>query len=1147
MIHTIRLKNIHCGSCENTIKEAVSAFEDVAHVNVSIQDDMVTIQSVTSELPVMEVAKTLMNKGFQVVSIDDNAPPSKSWLDTLRFRRRRRLDKVHRQNCEHCKAEHEQDRGRRSVSTSELSSVTFVDGDESQKFRAVYVIGDMTCSACTSTVTNVVKNEHPQVLEFGVDLINKSGTAIIDDKRLADAIQETIRGAGYSADLVELVPVETSKGYRVSATIGGMTCASCSSAVKRAVTSLPDVEDVSIDVINGTAVFVVSSKSVISQLGEAIEDAGYDYQQVEVQELLTASAAKASRTVNLSVEGMFCQHCPDNVNRVLKGYGDVVVIDNPISLDSPFIKFTYTPDPPVVTIRSILDKIKAVSPEFKVSIVHPKSLEERAAEFKRKEQLALAYRLGFTTLVVIPTFVIGIIGMDLLPSGNSFRQYMHEAMWAGSVSRLSWALFFMATPVYFYGADTFHTKAIKEIIGLWRPGVPWKVRFLMFGSMNLLMSLGTTVAYFSSIALLALAAHAEPHDSEGYTTTYFDSVVFLTFFLLIGRLLDSYSKSKTSSAVSLLSKLRPETVLLVEDRNVDNEKSTEEKNEVHRHKFGNAVEVLFDLIEVGDFIRVTPGSSCAVDGIVFDGSTYFNESSLTGESRPIERGVGAQVFAGTVNSGNSSVVVKVTATEGGSLLDSIVAVVREGQLRRAPVERVAEKLTSVFVPIVTALSVITWVIWLALGLSGALPKHYLDIEIGGWVVWSLQFSITVFVIACPCGIGLAAPTALFVGTGLAAKYGILARGGGEAFQEGSKIDIMCFDKTGTLTEGGEPQVTDQKYYADGITEDELRKIAGEMESHSAHPLGTAIKAMAQASESAPIEVYEVSEVSGKGLKAKAKRTSDGTVWEVVLGNERLLEESGSTELNSEHQDTLTTWKQQGKSVIVLALKSNQEGPLRIGAMFAAADKLREESAKVIKELHKRSIDTWMISGDNETTAKAIASQVGIPADHVIAGVLPQEKADKVTLLQRTGKALRGGQSGRAIVAMVGDGVNDAPSLVAADVGIAIGSGSDIAMSSAEFVLLNSNLNYLLVMIDISRATLNRIKLNFGWALVYNVVGIPIAAGVIYPHNNFRLGPVWASLAMALSSVSVVTSSLLLKLYRPRAAKGLQTASTSSNL
>ncbi|OBT56705.1 hypothetical protein VE04_03771 [Pseudogymnoascus sp. 24MN13] len=708
----------------------------------------------------------------------------------------------------------------------------------------------------------------------------------------------------------------------------------------------------------------------------------------------------------------------------------------------------------------------------------------------------------------------------------------------------------MATPVYFFAADVFHRRALKEMRAMWRPGstTPILRRFYRFGSMDMLMSFGTTIAYFSSIAELAIAA-TRPSDMTSMSgkSSYFDAVVFLTMFLLIGRLIEAYSKAKTGDAVTMLGKLRPTEALLVsrdrDDQNHPSERATRQIN--------------VDLLELGDVVRVLHGGSPPCDGTVLEGESKFDESSLTGESKLVTKSIGDEVYSGTVNK-DGPVSVRISGVSGASMLDQIVKVVREGQTRRAPIERVADTLTSYFVPVVTLIALSTWIIWLTLGLSGALPENFLDLDVGGWPFWSLQFAIAVFVIACPCGIGLAAPTALFVGGGLAAQHGILAKGGGEAFQEASGLDCIVFDKTGTLTQGGEPEITDHEYLArdDARAADEktILGVLKKLEESSSHPIAKAAVSFCESREAQDVGTRRIEEIAGKGMKGSfTTETLEGQLVEALVGNEALMAEYG-VDIPSEVTKTLESWKTQGKSIALAAVRivpdtktllSETWSLSAISAIFAASDPLRPEASAVIEALQQRGIDVWMISGDNPTTACAVGDMVGIARDNIIAGVLPDQKAEKIKYLQRSLKKSKSRSmfgrkyeytQQRATVAMVGDGINDSPALTVADVGIAIGSGSDIAISSAEFVLISSSLTSLLTLIDLSRAVFNRIKFNFAWALAYNLLALPVAAGVLYPvvsnGAHIRLDPVWASLAMALSSVSVICSSLLLRSRLP---------------
>ncbi|KAI0112398.1 heavy metal translocatin [Nemania sp. FL0031] len=720
--------------------------------------------------------------------------------------------------------------------------------------------------------------------------------------------------------------------------------------------------------------------------------------------------------------------------------------------------------------------------------------------------------------------------MSLLPESNSGKEYLMKP-WVSGINRAQIALFILATPVYFCTADVFHRRTAKEIWSLWRPGsqTPILRRLYRFGSMNMLISLGTTIAYVSSVAQMIAAAAKGLHmvDNEDF---YFDSVVFLTLFLLIGRFLEAYSKSKTGNAVEALGKLRPTTATLVE--------------EVESGKTSDRV-VGTDMLEFGDTVRVPHGASPPCDGEVLQGNTMFDEASLTGESRPIKKAVGDQVYSGTINQG-TPILIRITGTAGESMLDQIVKVVREGQTKRAPMEKVADTLVAYFVPVITLVAVITWIVWLVIGFT----DHQLNIK--DPVPFSLQFAIAVFVVACPCGLALAAPTAIFVGGGLAAKHGILVKGGGEAFEKASRIDCVVFDKTGTLTVGGEPSVTDCEVYLGEDVEEKKRATlfaaVQAVEENSSHPIAKAIVSYCKATASKPITISDVNEIPGKGLKALCNGNAQDESFDIIVGNEALMREYSVT-IPPTAATSLQKWKTEAKSVALVATKpnspNNTEGQYILSAALSISDPIRPETPIVIRSLQSSGCDVWMLSGDNAITAKAVATRIGIPEDNVIAEVLPAQKYEKIKYLQSILKARRGKGKGsrveedvtrRATVAMVGDGINDAPALSRADVGIAIGSGSDVAISSADFVLVNSSLASVVTLIELSRTVFRRIKFNFAWALVYNLVAIPIAAGCLYAvvadGRHVTLDPVWASLAMALSSFSVVMSSLALKTRVP---------------
>ncbi|KAL4075879.1 heavy metal translocatin [Scleroderma citrinum] len=956
---------------------------------------------------------------------------------------------------------------------------------------------------------------------------------------------------------VNLEQDSVSLPHRLSLAVSGMTCAACSASITEAVSRISGVSQVFINVLNSLATMVVENKTLVPSIIETIEDCGFGVELLEVEPLHSLAnkvTASGPRTVALQVHGMFCQYCPGKVMNALKGLQPRLTITKPlINYTNPVLEVSYEPIPEL-TIRTITSTIIAGDPDiFTVSVLKPPTLEARTRAMRKREQQILLRHLLFTFVIAIPTFIIGVVYMNLVPSQNPTRRYFMAPMWSGNASRTQWILFILATPAMFYGAWFFHRRSIKEIKALWRKGSnsPVLRRFTRFGSMNLLVSSGVSVAYFASVTLLALAASQPPAaDGTGETTTYFDSVVFLTMFLLFGRYLEAYSKARTADALTALGSLRPAEALLVspgspsdnwfwQSDDVDVEKGDGSDNGNLAAKPGHKIDrVSVDLLEIGDVVRVLNGSSPPCDGTIVSGAeTVFDESSLTGEAKPMKKEIGDKVFLGTIN--KSKVVdIRIDTVGGTTMLDRIINVVREGHTRRAPIERVADAVTGVFVPVITLLAITTWVVWLVLGYSGTLPEDYLDINIGGWAVWSLQFAAAVFVVACPCGIGLAAPTALLVGSGVAARHGILVRGGGEAFQEMAQVDVVVFDKTGTLTAGGQPQVSDCDITVSGNqwTREIVLGIAAELESASCHPLAIAIKCYAEMNGASDVNAVDFDEVAGMGLKARF----DTLGCTAVIGSKVWVAQQGVA-IEESIATTLEKWEEEAKSIVLLAITEDASSTSQVVAVFAITDPVRPEARRVVQGLQDSGIKTWMISGDNETTAKAVARTVGIPDSHVIAGVLPHEKAEKIEWLQRSGakKARSGGlksmrqraQNERCVVAMVGDGINDTPALAAADIGIAIGSGSEVALSSASFILLSSNLTSLLTLADLSRKVLNRVKVNFMWAFMYNLIAVPIAAGVLYPAGHIRLAPAWASLAMALSSVSVVASSLLLKLYR----------------
>lgn len=565
-------------------------------------------------------------------------------------------------------------------------------------------------------------------------------------------------------------------------------------------------------------------------------------------------------------------------------------------------------------------------------------------------------------------------------------------------------------------------------------------------NMNTLVAAGTAVAYFYSIFAMAAGR-----------PVYFESAAFVTVFVLLGDAMEEKMHNNTSNALGKLMGLQAKEAEVL--------------------KGGKFVKVPLDQVQVGDLIRVRPGEKVPVDGIITDGSSTIDESMVTGESIPVAKKVGDAVVGSTINS-NGTITFKATKVGSDTMLAQIVDMVKKAQTSHAPIQNLTDKISNIFVPTVLIIAILTFIVWYSF--------------LGATAVQAMLFAVSVVVIACPCALGLATPTALMVGTARSAKMGVLIKNG-EVLQEVSDLDTVVFDKTGTITVG-KPQVTD----VIGDT-NQVLQVAASLEESSEHPLATAIMKRAEDDGLTVDKVQEFTAIEGKGVRAEYQGQ------EAFVGSERLSDE---VNISQEMKTQAQKLQNAAKTVVYVGLAGEIIG------LIAIQDVAKPSSPEAIAELKARGLKTVMLTGDNEAVAKAIADQVGI--DQVIAGVLPNEKAQHIKAIQDTG----------AKVAFVGDGINDAPALSTADVGIAMGSGTDIAIDSGGIVLVQNDLRGVVRALDISKKTFNRIKLNLFWALIYNTVGIPIAAG-LFAAVGFQLSPELAALAMAFSSVSVVTSSLLL--------------------
>ncbi|MGF6989432.1 Cu+-exporting ATPase [Lachnospiraceae bacterium PF1-21] len=739
-------------------------------------------------------------------------------------------------------------------------------------------------------------------------------------------------------------------------------------------------------------------------------------------------------TKQFDVKGMTCAACSSAVERVTGKLDGVV--QSSVNLTTNRLTITF--DEGKVADEDIIKKVDRAGFSATLHIDKSKEEREKAAKAEEEEVEKVKRRVLTSIILAIPLLYISMGHM--LPFTLPLPKVldMHSAP-------LNFALAqFILTTIILINGRKFYIVGIKSLL----KGNP---------NMDSLVAVGTGSAFIYSLIMTIRI----PIDSSGVHRLYYESAAVVVTLVMLGKYLEGRSKSRTGQAIKKLIELTPDTALLVTGE--------------------GAKEVPVEAIKVDDRILIKPGSRVPLDGIIVEGETSIDESMLTGESIPVEKKEDDQVIGGSMNY-QGAVTVRVNRVGEDTTLAKIVKMMEDAQGKKAPISKLADKVAGIFVPAVMIIAVLAAVIWALLG-------HDL--------AFCLTIFVSVLVIACPCALGLATPTAIMVGTGIGAEHGILIKSG-EALELAHEVKRVILDKTGTITEG-KPAVVDI------ITQEppeELLRVAATLEVSSEHPLALAIVAKAAEKGIKLASVKEFSSVTGKGVVGEI----EGNKY--YIGNEKILKLAGVSD--HEYREKADQAASQGQTPMFVA----KEGYV-IG-MIAVADKVKKTSKEAIQKMKDLGIQVYMVTGDREKTAKAIAGEVGV--DEVIAEVLPGDKAKVVESLQTKGDK----------VMMVGDGINDAPALVQADVGVAIGSGSDIAIESADMVVVKSDLMDVYKAIKLSKATIRKIRQNLFWAFFYNVIGIPLAAGALYALNGSLLSPMFAGLAMSLSSVSVVSNALLLK-------------------
>lgn len=735
--------------------------------------------------------------------------------------------------------------------------------------------------------------------------------------------------------------------------------------------------------------------------------------------------------VKFKVVGMHSSHCEGIIRKTVSDLKGVKSIDANFANAEAIVEY----NPRIISksdIKKAIDKAGYEAIEEKEDIV------DREKEARQKEIKVLRNK-----------FIIGAV-LSIFIFLGSFPEWFS---WYPKQLQSYYILFLLTIPVQFWVGSQFYK-------GFWN-ALKHKT-----SDMNSLIAIGTSAAFLYSTVTTFYPSFFR----EGLAKVYYDTAAIIITLIILGRYLEAVVKGHTSEAIKKLMGLQAKTATVIRNN--------------------KEIKIPIENVKVNDILLIKPGEKIPVDGIVVNGYSSVDESMITGESIPVEKKVKDTVIGGTINK-NGVLRIKATKIGKDTMLAQIIKLVEEAQGSKAPLQRLADKVSSIFVPVVILIAIISFIIWYLFGPDPAF-------------IFALTNFVAVLIIACPCALGLATPTAVMVGTGKGAENGILIRGG-EALETAHKINTIIFDKTKTLTKG-EPEVTDV-LALNNFKEKDVLFYSAIAEKNSEHPLAESVIKHSNKLKITIPNATRFENIPGQGVQAYFRGKT------ILNGNRKLMRNNKIS--ISEYEKLLTKFEDEGKTAILVSINKQVIG------IIAVADTLKENSKLAVAELKKLGKEVVMITGDNERTAKAIAKQLNI--DRVLAEVLPGDKAEEVKKLQKEGK----------VVAMVGDGINDSPALAQADIGIAIGSGTDIAMETGDIVLIKDDLRDVVTAIDLSGYTIKKIKQNLFWAFFYNTIGIPIAAGVLYPFTGFLLNPVIAAAAMAFSSISVVGNSLLMKRYKTK--------------
>nr|XP_012638109.1 copper-transporting ATPase 2 isoform X2 [Microcebus murinus]XP_012638110.1 copper-transporting ATPase 2 isoform X2 [Microcebus murinus]XP_012638111.1 copper-transporting ATPase 2 isoform X2 [Microcebus murinus]XP_012638112.1 copper-transporting ATPase 2 isoform X2 [Microcebus murinus]XP_012638113.1 copper-transporting ATPase 2 isoform X2 [Microcebus murinus]XP_012638114.1 copper-transporting ATPase 2 isoform X2 [Microcebus murinus] len=1113
----LRIDGMHCKSCVLNIEGNIGQLPGVQNIQVSLENRTAQVQydpSLTSPVSLQRAIEALPPGNFKV-SLPDGAERS------------------------------ETDPGPSGCHSPGSPQRNQVQGTCS---TTVLAIAGMTCASCVQSIEGVISRREG-VQQMSVSLAEGTGTVLHDPSVISsEELRAAIEDMGFEASIIpagnhstnpagnpsasnsmvqttggtpvsvqevaphaggapqnhdpsrspkSLRPTRTVAPQKCFLQIKGMTCASCVSNIERNLQKEAGVVSVLVALMAGKAE-VKYDPEVIQplQIAQLVTDQGFEATVME-------DYAGSVGDIELIVTGMTCASCVHNIESKLMRTNGITYASVALATSKALVKF----DPEVIGPRDIIKIIEEIGFHASVAQRNPSAHHlDHKMEIKQ-------WKKSFLCSLVFGIPVMGLMIYMLIPSNEPHESMVLEHNIIPGLSVLNLIFFILCTFVQLLGGWYFYVQAYKSL----RHGS---------ANMDVLIVLATSIAYGYSLIILVVAVAEK---AERSPVTFFDTPPMLFVFISLGRWLEHVAKSKTSEALAKLMSLQATEATVV---------TLGEDNLIIREE-----QVPMELVQRGDIIKVVPGGKFPVDGKVLEGNTMADESLITGEAMPVTKKPGSTVIAGSINA-HGSVLIRATHVGNDTTLAQIVKLVEEAQMSKAPIQQLADRFSGYFVPFIIIISTLTLVVWIVIGfidfgvVQKYFPNPYKNISQTEVVIrFAFQTSITVLCIACPCSLGLATPTAVMVGTGVAAQNGILIKGG-KPLEMAHKIKTVMFDKTGTITHGI-PRVMRFLLLVDTATLP-LRKVlavVGTAEASSEHPLGVAVTKYCKEELGTETLGYctDFQAVPGCGIGCKvssvegilahserppgervggslpAEKDAAPQTFSVLIGNREWLRRNGLT-LSSDISDAMTDHEMKGQTAILVAIDGVLCG------MIAIADAVKPEAALAVHTLQSMGIDVVLITGDNRKTARAIATQVGIKK--VFAEVLPSHKVAKVQELQNAGKK----------VAMVGDGVNDSPALAQADMGVAIGTGTDVAIEAADVVLIRNDLLDVVASIHLSKRTVRRIRVNLVLALIYNLVGVPIAAGVFMP-IGIVLQPWMGSAAMAASSVSVVLSSLQLKCYK----------------